>query len=210
MCRLSRSSRALAVPMAILLWITAGCAALFGWNIHAPGVLSAQYYQQVEPYPSRVTLYFPKELLDDTFKNRGSRFADPQVYYAGEALGPILIEAFQHGFQEFFFMEVEPDPAILQQYGIEYLVTVKIRNFGNRVTLKGQQLMLELEAGLYDAQMQPLMRFVSKGTSEAFGVFAKKGGPEVNLNAAIENATRSMLYYLHDAMRQKLWNQASS
>ena len=205
-------------PFALLL---CGCAVLFGWNIHAPGMLSNQFYQSVSPAPARIALYLPPEVLSYRSLNRGGRFADPQTYYIGEALGPMAIEAFQQGFEEFIFLETEPDAALMARYGIAYVAVLHIRNFKNNVTMKGQAVELETETRLYDQSLRPAMTrrqslasgpealglrpamlFKSTGSSDARKVFSKKGGPEVNLNAAIENNLTTVVQSLQDWLRE--------
>ena len=181
-----------------LALLTAGCAALFGWNIHAPGRLSQHYYRSVLPAKIRMGLYLPGEVLQYQSQNRGGRMADPQTYHVGEAFTPMVIEAFQQAFSEFVFFEAEPDPAMLRQYGISHLAVVQIRALKNRVTLKGQALQLETETRIYNSSLEPVMAFESIGSSDAEKVFSKRGGPEVNLNAAIENNVTAMVQYLQE------------
>ena len=188
-------------PAALIM--LCGCAALFGWNIHAPGMLSNQFYQNVSPAPQRIALYLPLETTGYRSLNRGGRFADPQTYFIGEALGPMALEAFQQGFEEFIFLETEPDAALMARYGIAYAAVLHIQNFRNRVTLKGQALELETETRVYDQALRPAGIFKSTGTSDAKKVFAKKGGPEVNLNAAIENNLTVVVQSLQDWLKQK-------
>lgn len=163
-----------------------GCARLFGWEIHAPGRLSNNFTAAVKPVPERIALYLPPEVLHYESKNKGGRLADPQTYYVGEALGPMLVEGFQAGFQEFIFLEVEPTREILHRYAVPRTAVVRIKDFGNRVTLKGQALTLVTETVILDPDLKRLTRFESRGVSDARKVFSKKGGPELNLNAAIE------------------------
>ena len=184
-----------------------GCAALFGWDIHAPGILSESFVQNVQPSPHRVAFYLDPESWKAVSKNKGGFWADPQTYHVGEAFLPMVIEGFQNGFEEFVFLEVEPSAAILQQYGIEYAAMTKIMGLGNSVTLKGQALELRTRTAVYDTQMQLLGEFESRGLSDAKKVFAKKGGPEVNLNAAIENNILAMVQYIQDAIRTGDWRQ---
>lgn len=186
-------------PWILALAVT-GCVALFGWDIHAPGLVSNTFYQKVEPAPRRVALYLPDSLAGYVSKNRGGRLADPQTYHVGEALAPILVEAFQQAFEEFIFLEVEPAPDVLAQYGIPYLAVVEVAGFKNRVDLKGQAVSLTLKTRLFDTRLNPLAEFESRGVSDAKKVFAKKGGPEVNLNSAVENSALSLVQYLQDWM----------
>ncbi len=131
--------------------------------------------------------------------------ADPQTFHVGEAYVPMLIEGFQESFEEFIFMEIEPDAAILRRYGIDYLAAVKIKRFGNRVTMKGQAVQLVSETAVLDGGLKTLARFESTGTSDAEKIFAKKGGPEVNLNAALENNILAIVEYLQDSIRSGSW-----
>ena|SRR3989338_3143122 len=187
------------------VFLTSGCARLFGWEIHAPGLVSQGFYETVSTADQRVALFVRPELFQYQSLDRGSRFADPQTFYIGEALGPILLEAFEHAFRDFIFMEVKPDEKILQQYAVNYLVFVDLKGFNNAVTLKGQKIELSLYAEVYDSNLGLLAALEVEGTSDAFKVFAKKGGPEVNLNAAIENAVSSLVLFLQDGMRTNHW-----
>lgn len=193
-----RTQVALVVVLIGMILFQGGCATIFGWKIHAPGVLSENFTKTVEPVPERVALYFPPELMSYESKNRGGRLADPQTYYVGEALAPMLMEGFQEAFEEFIWMEVEPTAAILRRYGIERLAIVRVKDFQNQVTLKGQKLTLVTETEVYDSDLQFLTRFESQGSSDSQKVFAKKGGPEVNLNAAVENNIEAMVRHLQD------------
>jgi hypothetical protein len=179
-----------------------GCARLFGWDIHAPGLLSEGFAGAVPPAHERVALYLPPEVLKFESRARGSRWADPQTYHVGEAYGPMLVEAFQQAFDEFILMETEPRAPMLKRYGILFLVTVRIKNFRNRVTLRGQVLELVTEAAVLDQDLRLLARFDATGTSDTRKVFAKKGGPEVNLNAALEANILALVQYLQDSLRQ--------
>lgn len=183
------------------------CACLFGWKIHAPGILSESYALHIQPVTKRVALYLPRELHAFTSTSRGGKLADPQVYYVGESLAPMLLEGFQQGFAEFVFMETEPTPQIMRQYAIEYLVAVEIGEFANRVTWKGQGVALHTRVSVFDADMNLLDRFTAKGSSDAQKVFAKKGGPEVNLNAALEQNVLATVQYLQDHMAGQDWGK---
>jgi len=191
----------------LIAWIIfhAGCARIFHWDIHAPGLLSEKFFPSVEPLEKRVGLYLSPNVFAYQSQDRGGRFADPQTYHIGEALGPMVLEAFDYSFREFIFMEVEPHAEIMKQYGIAYLVVLQMKDFKNRVTLKTQKSSVVLDAEVYDTELNFLARFYATGESEAPKVFAKKGGPEVNLNAAIENAITSLIYYIHDSVRQQSW-----
>ncbi len=194
----------------VIFPVIAGCATLFGWNIHAPGILSAQFAQEVPELDQRVALYLPPQLLSYKSTNRGGRFADPQTYYVGESYAPMLIEGFQAAFKEFVLVEVEPTPDILRQYGIPYLVVVGIKDFGNRVTMKGQAVALMTEAVVYDTNLNVLAHFESSGVSDAQKVFAKKGGPEVNLNAALERNIIAVLQYVQDGITTGKFSSAGA
>lgn len=188
-------------PLALIF--LAGCAALFGWDIHAPGLLSIHAYPRITPMPNRVALCLDPLLIRYQSKLRGSWSADPQTYHVGEALAPILIEAFQQAFEEFVMLEVEPTAEILKNYGIEYAAVVRIKDFGNRVSWKGQALSLSTETVVLNQNLEPVFHFESEGSSDAEGVFAKKGGPEVNLNAALENNAVSLVQYFQDWIRRR-------
>ena len=183
----------------------AGCAALFGWNIHAPGILSAQFSQDVHPVKERMALYFDESVLNFESKNRGGKTADPQTYYVGESFSPMLVEAFQQGFEEFIFLETQPTPEIMKQYAIPHVAVIRIKNFSNDVTWKGQAVSLVTETMVLDSELNPLGRFEARGTSDAQKVFAKKGGPEVNLNAALENNALAIVQYLQDGLASGNW-----
>lgn len=180
------------------LFSFSGCAALFGWKIHAPGILSQDYYQRVAPSEGRVALYLPEEVLHYQSTNRGGALADPQTYFVGEAFVPMILEGFQRAFQEFILFETEPDVSMMRRYGVQRLAVVRIRTLKNKVTLKGQAVQLETETRVYNEGLQPVAAFESVGTSDAKKVFSKKGGPEINLNFAIENNVTALAQYLQD------------
>jgi len=180
------------------LFFFPGCAALFGWKIHAPGLLSQDYYQRVVSSQDRIALYLPEEALHYQSTNRGGALADPQTYFVGEAFVPMILEGFQQAFQEFVLFEIEPDTAMMRRYGIQRLAVVRIRALKNRVTLKGQAVQLETETRVYNEALEPVAAFESIGTSDAKKVFSKKGGPEINLNFAIENNVTAIVQYLQD------------
>ncbi|MBI4398605.1 MAG: hypothetical protein HY586_05725 [Candidatus Omnitrophica bacterium] len=186
----------------IFLFLFAGCARLFGWDIHAPGVLSSNFQRQVHPMPARIALYLPQDTFHYVSQDRGGRFADPQIYHIGEAWSPMMIEGMQNAFHEFIFMEVKPSVEILNQYKIPYLAVVRLTGFKNRVTLKGQAVSVFSEAVVYNSNREEIARFRARGTSDAKKVFKKKGGPEVNLNAAIEENVLSVTQYLQDLLRK--------
>ena len=182
----------------LALFLNAGCAALFGYKIHAPGLFSDEFSQRIASVNERIALYLPPEALTYQSKDKGGRMADPQTYYVGEALGPMLVEGFQAGFNEFIFLETEPTTDVMKRYAIPRAVVVRVKDFQNRVTLKGQAVGLVTEAVVLDPGLHLLARFESRGTSDARKVFAKRGGPEVNLNAVIENNVLAMIQQLQD------------
>lgn len=190
--------------------LLSGCATLFGWDIHAPAILSQRFYERVEPENQRVGLYLDPSLFQWISTNKGGRFADPQTYHVGEAYAPILIEGFQRGFTEFVLIETEPTQAMLRQFAIPYLVYVRPKTFANDVTMKGQAVSFETEALVFDQDLGLVDRFTATGTSDAKKVFAKKGGPQVNLNAALENNAESMTLHIQDAIRSGRWKGAAS
>jgi hypothetical protein len=179
-------------------WVYSGCAHFFGWDIHAPGVLSNNYFTVVAPASGRVALELPEDLEAYRSEDKGGKLADPQIYHVGEAFRPMIIEAFQHSFDEFVLMVAEPTPEIMARYDIPYLVRVRISGFRNDVNLKGQQVALVTETLVFNRRLELVDRFESTGSSAAQKVFAKKGGPEVNLNAAIENNIRAVVQHLQD------------
>jgi hypothetical protein len=189
----------------VLGLVLVGCATLFGWDIHAPAVLSQRFYERVQPAPQRVALYLDPTLFGMISKNKGGRFADPQTYHIGEAYVPIVIEGFQRGFDEFILIEEEPTQEVLAQYAIPYLVYVRPKAFGNDVTMKGQTVAFETETFVFDKDLGLLDRFRTSGKSDSKKVFAKKGGPQVNFNAALENNTESLVLYIQDAIRTGRW-----
>ena len=134
-------------------------------------------------------------------RDRGGKTADPQNYHVGEALAPMLIEAFQNGFDEFVMMETEPRPEIMKQYGIRWLVMARIKDFKNEVTWKGQTLRLKIESVVLNPELKEAARFESEGSSQAEKVFGKKGGPEVHLNATLENTAEALVLHLQDLIR---------
>jgi len=184
-----------------------GCATLFGWDIHAPAVLSKRFYEHVAPEPQRLALYLDPSLLKLISLNKGGRFADPQTYHIGEAYVPMVIEGFQQGFSEFILIEEEPTQAVLAQYAIPYLVYVRPKVFENDVSLKGQVVGFETETLVFDKDLRLLDRFRTSGQSDSKKVFAKKGGPQVNFNAALENNAESIILYIQDAIRTGRWQE---
>ena len=179
-------------------FLLSGCAALFGWNIHAPGLLSEEFAREIPSVPTRVALYIPEGMMDSVSKDKGTQFSDPQTYYLGEAFVPMAIEAFQHGFQEFILMEAVPTRDIMTRYGIPYLAVVELKGFQNRKHWGSQGLEVLTETSLFDRDLNLVARFETRGASEARKVFAKKGGPEVNLNHAIEANLRSVVTFVQD------------
>jgi len=190
--------------------LLSGCATLFGWDIHAPGVLSQRFYERVEPLDQRIGLYLDPSFSDLISKNKGGRFADPQTYYIGEAYVPLVIEGFQRGFGEFLFLEDEPRREVLAQYGITYAVYIRPRAFTNDVTLKGQKVGFESDTFVFDADLNLLDRFQTTGTSDSKKVFAKRGGPQVNLNGALENNVESIVLHIQDAVRSGRWKKGAA
>ncbi len=188
-----------------VLSLTAGCAALFGWNIHAPGLLSGNFDYQIRPLPARVALYLDPSIYTYQSKDRGGATADPQTFYIGEAYAPMALEGFQQAFDEFVFMEVEPTPAIMKQYAISYLAVVRPKAFKNHVTWKGQGVRFTTETAVFNTAFQQVDRFESAGSSDVEKIFAKKGGPEVNLNAALENNVIALVQYIQDAVQTGKW-----
>jgi len=189
---------------AILLFVCAfgqGCTALYGWNIHAPGLLSEDFARDIPVATERLALYVPADMKSSVSKDKGTRLSDPQTYYLGESFVPMLVEAFQHGFEEFVLMETVPTAALMNQYGIDYLAVVEIKGLKNRKDMKGQGLDVFSETTLFGRDLKLKARYETKGSSDARRVFAKKGGPEVNLNAAIESNLSSVVVYLQDRIR---------
>ena len=113
----------------------------------------------------------------------------------------MMLEAFQDVFEELVVMEVEPTPEILKRYQIPVLAVIRVKDFKNTVSWRAQALAVTTETALFDAGMKPLLRFESRGVSDAVRVFAKKGGPEVNLNAAIENNALAVVQSVQDFLR---------
>ena len=182
-----------------------GCVRLFGWDIHAPGLLSSNFERQVTPLHERMALYLPPESLKYESTNRGGRTADPQTYHVGEAFGPMMTEGMQNAFDEFVMIEAQPTPEIMKRYQIPYLVIVRVTEFKNHVTWHGQAVSLVAETVVYDSDLKQIAKFDSRGTSDAKKVFAKKGGPEVNLNAAVEENVLAIVQYLQDSVRNGVW-----
>lgn len=187
--------------LASILLPFAGCTTLYGWDIHSPGLLSSDFSQDIPQERARLALYIPPGMKSYLSKDKGTRWSDPQTYHIGEAFVPMLVEAFQQGFDEFILMETVPTIAILQQYGIEHLAVVEIKGFENRKDMKGQGLDIFSETTLFDRSLKLKARYETMGSSDARRVFAKKGGPEINLNAAIESNLRSVVLYLQDWVR---------
>lgn len=178
-----------------------GCVAIYGWNIHAPGILSSEFAQDVPQIAKRVALYVPEGQKDFVSRDKGTRLSDPQAYYVGESFVPMLVESFQSGFSEFVLMEAVPTPDLMRQYGIDALAVCKIKDFKNRKTMKSQGLDIYTETTVFNRDLKLIRRFEARGTSEAPGTFAKKGGLEVNLNAAIEGNLREVVTQVQEALR---------
>lgn len=186
---------------ALVLGLFAGCTAIYGWNIHAPGILSAEFAEDVPQVSKRIALYIPEGQKDFVSRDKGTRLSDPQTYYVGEAFVPMLVESFQSGFSEFVMMEAVPTPEMMRLYGIDALLVCEIKDFKNRKTMKSQGLDLYTETTLFNPDLKLIRRFEARGTSEAPGTFAKKGGLEVNLNAAIEGNLREVVTQAQEALR---------
>lgn len=182
-----------------------GCAALFGWDIHAPGIMSANFAERVAPEHERMALYLDPSVYRYESKDRGSATADPQTFHIGEAYAPMIVEGFQQAFDEFVFLEVPPSPAVLKQYGIPRTAVVRIKEFKNHVTWKGQAVRLTTETVVFGPELNEIGRFESTGSSDIEKIFAKKGGPEVNLNAALEHNVTAIVQYIQDAIRTNKW-----
>lgn len=185
----------------LVIGLLSGCTAIYGWNIHAPGILSAEFAQDIPQVSKRVALYVPEGQKDYFSTDKGTRFSDPQKYFVGEAFVPMLIESFQSGFSEFILMEAVPTPDIMQQYAIDVLVVTEIKDFKNRKSLPAQGLDLYTETTVFNRDLKLIRRFETRGTSEARGTFAKKGGLEVNLNAAIEGNLREVVLQTQEAIK---------
>lgn len=191
------------IPL-FLSFLGTGCARLYGWDIHAPGVLSNNYFSLVRPETVRLALYLPPDMARYESKDKGGRMADPQTFHIGEAFEPMILEAFQHSFDEFLRLETEPSPELMQRYQIPYLVIVRIQAFHNDLAANGsQRLEIVTETLLMDSGLRVLDRFESKGISDAQKIFSKKGGPEVNLNAAIENNIRAIVEHVQDRIKER-------
>ncbi len=167
--------------------------------------MSANFEQRVGPVHERIALYLDPAIYGYESKDRGGATADPQTFYIGEAYAPMVVEGFQQAFDEFIFMEAEPTPEILKQYAIPYLVVVRAKGFKNRVTWKGQGVMFTTETVVLGPDLNEIDRFESKGSSDVEKIFAKKGGPEVNLNAALENNVTALVQYIQDSIRDGKW-----
>ncbi len=104
------------LPLALLVLMTSGCAALFGWKIHAPGMLSGNFEQRIQPSRQRIALYLEPSMFSYVSKDRGGKLADPTTFYIGESYAPMILEGFQQAFEEFVYMEAEPTPVLLKQH----------------------------------------------------------------------------------------------
>ncbi len=193
--------------LAVFCFAPLGCAALFGWKIHAPGMLSGNFEQRVQPVPERIALYLEPSIFEYVSTDRGGRTADPTTFYIGESYAPMILEGFQQAFDEFVYMEAEPTPEILKQYGIQHLAVVRITGFNNDMTWKGQQVQLVTQTVILGQDLEKVDRFESKGSSDVEKVFAKKGGPEVNLNAALEHNVTAIIQYIQDASVSGKWRK---
>src|SRR5689334_22062550 len=76
-----------------LMSLFSSCTSIYGWNIHALGILSAEFSQDIPPAKHRVALFIPEGQKDFISKDKGTRLSDPQMYYIGEAFVPMLIES---------------------------------------------------------------------------------------------------------------------
>lgn len=166
--------------------------------------------EKVSPLPNRVALYLPSEVMTYLSHDRGGRTGDPQTYHVGEAFAPMLVEAFQSSFDQFIFLETEPTAKTLKCYGIPYLVVVRIKEFKNRLRWGSHALLLTTETVVLDPNLKLLGRFEATGSSDAEKVFSKKGGPQVNLNAAIENNILGIIQYLQDSIQNGVWDSQST
>lgn len=189
-----------------LCLLSSGCAALFGWKIHAPGMLSGNFEQRITPVSQRIALYLEPSVFQFVSTDRGGKLADPTTFYIGEAFAPMILEGFQQAFDEFIYMEAEPTPALMRQYGIPLLAVVRITDFENTMTWKGQGVRLTTQTLVLNSDFNEVDRFESSGSSDVERVFAKKGGPEVNLNAAVEHNVTAIIQYVQDAVQSQKWN----
>lgn len=183
-----------------------GCAALFGWKIHAPGMMSGNFEQRVFPVHERIALYLEPSVFNYVSTDRGGMTADPTTFYVGESYAPMILEGFQQAFDEFIYMETGPTPEIMKRYAIPRLAVVRIKDFENEMTWKGQGVRLTTQTVILDSDLREVDRFESAGSSDVEKVFAKKGGPEVNLNAALEHNVTAMIQYIQDAAATGKWN----
>ncbi len=99
---------------------------------------------------------------------------------------------------------------MLERYAIPYLVYVRPKAFENDVSLKGQVVAFETETLVFDKGLVLLDRFRTTGKSDSKKVFAKKGGPQVNFNAALENNVESVVLYIQDAIRTGRWQKVTT
>ncbi|HRK61432.1 MAG TPA: hypothetical protein PLY88_02645 [Candidatus Omnitrophota bacterium] len=196
-----QAERSFFYPLCFLPFVLCSCVAIYGWNIHAPGLLSDEFARDIPQVSKRVALYIPEGQKEFISKDKGTRWSDPQTYYIGEAFVPMLIESFQSGFTEFVLLEALPNPEIMSQYAIDAVVVSEIKDFKNRKTLPAQGLDVYTETAVFNRDLKLIRRFETRGTSEAKGTFAKKGGLEVNLNAAIEGSLRETVLQVQDALK---------
>lgn len=199
---MNRQPLSVAACLFVLGILLSGCAALFGWDIHAPAMLSERFSSLVPTSHTRLALLLTDDLRSWESRDRGSRFSDPQTYHIGEALSAMAIEGFQQGFEEFVFLETEPSPELLQQYGIPYLAVLDKAEFHHDKRMGDQVLGVVTLVGLYDRHLNELAVIESRGSSAAQSVFIKKGGPEVNLNAAVENNVLVTVQFLQEWIRE--------
>jgi len=150
-----------------LIFMFAGCATLFGWKIHAPGILSNKFYDEIEKTDGRIALYIPPHCAEFISTEKGGTLADPTTFFIGEAFAPMLLEAFQHSFSEFVFMEIDPNADVLKQYQIPFVIVVDIREFYNKMTLKGQAVSIISEVWILNGDLQIVRHLEVVGTSDA-------------------------------------------
>lgn len=177
-----------------------GCATTqpqAGVPIFAPARMSANYYETITPFPERMALYIDEDLA----LYRHERVNAP-TYEVGHSLAPMLIEAFQHSFNEFVFLEVEPNASIASRYDITYTVWVKLKEFESFLRSKETQTCLVLTMEVYDADFKKLATFESEGShSHTRGIGAKKLGE--NMGESFENAITPLIESFQKMAKQK-------
>ena len=193
--------------LALIFAASVGCASLFGWKIHAPGMLSGNFEQRIQPAHARLALYLEPQVFKYVSTARGGVTADPTTFYIGESYAPMILEGFQQAFDEFVYMEARPTPELLKHYGIPYLAVVRLTGFENDMTWKGQGVRLASQTVILDSDFHEVDRFESTGSSDVEKVFSKKGGPEVNLNAALEHNVTAIIQYIQDAAVSGKWSR---